>query len=181
MIPWRCMIHNERVAILQGTFWHQEHFREHDEWTISGFVHWAARPVTGGSLNFLDHKAFNGVNTMIGNVKNSLWGSCHTLGAKHLPRHLAEYCFRFNHRFELKRMITQLGRAVVASPPMPCRLLKMAEGHGQSGCRKGTNIVRAQRPRSGSTTRLAGPQFWHAMWQFKYLYKSATYRYMDGV
>ncbi|WP_410198480.1 transposase [Aeromonas caviae] len=74
--------------------------------------------------------AFNWVNTMIGNVKNSLRGSCHTLGAKHLPRHLAEYCFRFNHRFDLKSMFVELGHAVVASPPMPYRLLKLAEGHG---------------------------------------------------
>lgn len=86
--------------------------------------------VTGGNLDWLDHPAFNWVNTMIGNVKNSLRGSCHTLGAKHLPRHLAEYCFRFNHRFDLKSMLVELGHAVVASPPMPYRLLKLAEGHG---------------------------------------------------
>ncbi len=86
--------------------------------------------VTGGNLDLLDHKAFNWVNTMIGNVKNSLRGSCHKLGAKHLPRHLAEYCFRFNHRFDLKSMMVQLGHAVVASPAIPYRLLKMAEGHG---------------------------------------------------
>ncbi|MDX7824183.1 IS1595 family transposase, partial [Aeromonas caviae] len=83
-----------------------------------------------GNLDWLDHPAFNWVNTMIGNVKNSLRGSCHTLGAKHLPRHLAEYCFRFNHRFDLKSMLVELGHAVVASPPMPYRLLKLAEGHG---------------------------------------------------
>ncbi len=63
-------------------------------------------------------------------LKNSLRGSCHKLGAKHLPRHLAEYCFRFNHRFDLKSMLVELGHAVMASPPMPYRLLKLAEGHG---------------------------------------------------
>ncbi len=51
-----------------------------------------------GNLDWLDHPAFNWVNTMIGNMKNSLRGSCHTLGAKHLLRYLAECCFRFNHR-----------------------------------------------------------------------------------
>ena len=30
------------------------------------------------------------------------------LGARHLPRHLAEYCFRFNHRFDLKSMLVEL-------------------------------------------------------------------------
>ncbi len=86
--------------------------------------------VTGGDLELLDHKAFNWVNTMIGNVKNSLRGSCHAIGAKHLPRHLAEYCFRFNRRFELKKILGLLGQAVMISPPMPYRLLKLAEGHG---------------------------------------------------
>ncbi|MEA9421842.1 IS1595 family transposase, partial [Aeromonas sp. PS2Canimalfood6] len=37
---------------------------------------------------------------------------------------------RFNHRFDLKSMLVELGHAVVASPPMPYRLLKLAEGHG---------------------------------------------------
>ena len=35
-----------------------------------------------------------------------------------------------NHRFDLKRMMVQLGHVVVASPVMPYRILKMAEGHG---------------------------------------------------
>ncbi|MGL5525827.1 MAG: IS1595 family transposase, partial [Aeromonas veronii] len=43
---------------------------------------------------------------------------------------LAEYYFRFNHRFDLKNMLVELGRSVVASPPMPYRLLKLTEGHG---------------------------------------------------
>ena len=62
---------------------------------------------------------------------------CEKLAAGRLPyaraeaftRHLAEYCFRFNHRFDLKSMLVELGHAVVASPPMPYRLLKLA-GHG---------------------------------------------------
>ena len=85
--------------------------------------------VTGGNLDSLEHPTFNWVNTMIGNVKNSLWGSCHTLGEKHLSRYSVEYYFRFNHRFELKNMLVELGHAVLASPPMSYRLLHMAEGH----------------------------------------------------
>lgn len=57
---------------------------------------------TGGNLDMLEHPAFKWVNTMIGNVKSSLRGSCHSIAAKHLPRHLAEYCFRFNNRFDLR-------------------------------------------------------------------------------
>lgn len=87
--------------------------------------------VTGGNLDLLVHLTFNWVNMMIEEkVRNSLLGSYHTLGAKHLPRHLAEYSFRFIHRFDLNRVLVELGHAVVTSPLMPYRLLKLAEGHG---------------------------------------------------
>ncbi len=46
--------------------------------------------VTGGNLDLLEHLSFNWVSTMIGNVQNSLRGSCHTLGTKPLPNHLTE-------------------------------------------------------------------------------------------
>ncbi len=45
-------------------------------------------------------------------------------------RQLAEYCFRFNRHFDFKSMLVEFGHTVVASPPMPYRLLKLAEGHG---------------------------------------------------
>lgn len=57
--------------------------------------------ITEGNLDWREHPAFNWVNTIIENVKSSLRGSCHTL---YLPKHLTEYCFRFNHRFDLKSM-----------------------------------------------------------------------------
>ncbi len=84
----------------------------------------------GGRLELLDHAAFRWVNTVLGNIKNSLHGSCHTLGKRHIPRHLAEYCFRFNNRFDLSGMLTKLGAAAAITPPMPYRLLKLAEDHG---------------------------------------------------
>ncbi|MDX7803158.1 IS1595 family transposase, partial [Aeromonas caviae] len=37
---------------------------------------------------------------------------------------------RFNHRFDLKSMLVELGHSVVARPPMPYLLLKLAECHG---------------------------------------------------
>ncbi|GKR04411.1 MULTISPECIES: IS1595 family transposase [Aeromonas] len=84
----------------------------------------------GGRLELLDHAAFRWVNTMLGNIKNSLHGSCHKLGQRHIPRHLAEYCFRFNNRFDLSGMLAKLGAAAAITPPMPYRLLKLAEDHG---------------------------------------------------
>ncbi|MFZ1575378.1 MAG: IS1595 family transposase, partial [Chromatiaceae bacterium] len=36
-------------------------------------------------------------------------------------------CYRFNRRFDLAAMLPRLGWAAVRTPPMPHRLLKMAE------------------------------------------------------
>lgn len=85
---------------------------------------------TGGDLEKLEHPTYIWVNTMIGNVKNSLRGSCHAIAAKHLPRYLAEYCFRFNNRFNLRSLLPKLAKAAVNTPPMPYRLLRLAEGCG---------------------------------------------------
>ena len=67
---------------------------------------------------------------MIGNVKNSLTGSYHSINPKHLPRYLAEYCYRFNRRFDLRSMMPRLGYIAARTCPMPERLLKLAEASG---------------------------------------------------
>lgn len=72
--------------------------------------------VASGKFELLDHKAFNRVNTMIGKVKNSLRGSCHAIGAKHFPRYLAEYCFRFNNRFDLRAILPNLPKPQSGHP-----------------------------------------------------------------
>lgn len=85
---------------------------------------------TGGDLTKLEHPAFNWVNTMIGNVKNSLRGSWHAIAPRHLPSHLAEYCFRSNNRYNLRRLLPSLEKAAVKTPPMSYKLLKLAELSG---------------------------------------------------
>jgi len=75
-------------------------------------------------------EAFIWVNTMIGNVKNAMVGTYHAINHKHLPRYLAEFCYRFNRRFELQDMLERLAYVAVRTPPMQMRLLKMAELHG---------------------------------------------------
>ena len=50
-------------------------------------------------------------------------------GTEHLPRYLAEFCWRFNHRFDLAGLLERLGAAAAATPPMPYRLVKLAEVH----------------------------------------------------
>jgi hypothetical protein len=64
---------------------------------------------------------------VLGNVTNSLHYSYHQFCGKHLPRYLGEFCYRFNRRFDLAAMLPRLGWATVRIPPMPHRLLKMAE------------------------------------------------------
>jgi len=86
--------------------------------------------VTGGGPTSVTLETFTWVNTMIGNVKKSIHGSYHAISEKHLPRYLAEFCYRFNRRFKLEDMIPRLGYAAVRTPPMPERLLRVAEAWG---------------------------------------------------
>lgn len=69
------------------------------------------------------------VDTVLGNVKNAMHGTYHAIRAKHLPRYLAEFCWRFNQRFDLAGMLERLAAAAAQTPPMPYRLVKLAEAH----------------------------------------------------
>lgn len=86
--------------------------------------------VTGGGPNSVKRPEFLWVNTMIGNVKNAILGVYHAMNHKHLPRYLAEYCYRFNRRFDLQQMLSRLIYVAARTPPMPYRLLKLAETSG---------------------------------------------------
>jgi|GEM_PF-2222532 len=57
---------------------------------------------------------FKWVNTIIGNVKNALHGTFHAISKKHFPRYLAEFCYRFNRRYNLEQMVARFG--YVAGP-----------------------------------------------------------------
>lgn len=85
--------------------------------------------VTGGGAASVELEDFRWLNTIIGNVKNVLHGTYHKASPQHLPRYLAEFCYRFNRRFDLAAMLVRLGRAAVHTPPMPYRLLSLAEAH----------------------------------------------------
>ena len=93
----------------------------------AGREHYAI--VTGGGPDSVTIPELSWVNTIIGNVKNALTGTYHAIRAKHLPRYLAEFSYRFNRRFKLEEMIPRLGYAAVRTPPMPFRLLRLAELH----------------------------------------------------
>ena len=70
---------------------------------------------------------FKWLNIILGNVKNALHGTYHAISARHLPRYLAEFCYRFNRRFCLHAMVEQLAAVAITTSPIPQRLLKLAE------------------------------------------------------
>ena len=86
--------------------------------------------VTGGGPHSATREEFAWVDTLIGNVRNAIHGSHHAIDPRHLPRYLAEFCYRFNRRFDLRAMMPRFLHAAVRTPPMPARLLKLAEAYG---------------------------------------------------
>lgn len=54
-------------------------------------------------------------------------GTFHAVNFKHLPRYLAEFNYKFNRRYNLESIIERLAFANLVSPPIPTRLLKLAE------------------------------------------------------
>jgi hypothetical protein len=84
---------------------------------------------TGGGPASVELPEMSWVNTIIGNVKGTQRGSYHNASGQHLPRYLAEFCYRFNRRFNLAAMLPRLAYAALRTPPMPYRLLKLAEPH----------------------------------------------------
>ena len=71
--------------------------------------------------------ALQWVNIILGNLKNAMHGTYHAIRGKHLPRYLAEFNHRFNRRFHLDQLVDQLLQDAVRTPPMPQRLVKLAE------------------------------------------------------
>jgi ISXO2-like transposase domain len=85
------------------------------------------RHVTGSDRAAARHAAFRWTNTMLANIKNSLSAAHRAVSAKHLPRYLGSFAWRFNRRFALQAIHERLAVAATTTPPMPYRLLKLAE------------------------------------------------------
>ncbi len=84
---------------------------------------------TGGGPDAVKFEEFKSVNTALGNIKTSIRGTYHAIGAKHVPRYLAQFQYRYNRRYKLEDMIPRLTWVALRTPPMPYRLLKLAEFH----------------------------------------------------
>lgn len=83
--------------------------------------------VTGSSRKSAEDPTFRWVNTALGNIKSALTGTYRQVAPKHVPRYLSEFQYRFNRRYDLAGMLTRLCHSAVRTPPMPYRLLVMAE------------------------------------------------------
>src|SRR5207244_10161598 len=71
--------------------------------------------------------AFKWVNTTLGNIKSAITGTYRAIRDKHVPRYLAEFEYRFNRHYDLAAMMPRLAYVALRTPPMPYRLLRVAE------------------------------------------------------
>ncbi|WP_027193383.1 transposase, partial [Megalodesulfovibrio gigas] len=84
-------------------------------------------PVAGSGTKAVRDTVFKWANTMLGNIKAALTGTYRAIRPRHAPRYLASFAYRFNRRYDLAAMITRLTCIGLRTPPMPQRLLKLAE------------------------------------------------------
>lgn len=85
------------------------------------------RHITGGGKASASHPAFRWVNTLLGNVKNAITGTYHAIRGQHAARYLAEFEYRFNRRYDLKSLTERFLVIALKTPPLPYRLLKLAD------------------------------------------------------
>jgi ribosomal protein L37AE/L43A len=84
--------------------------------------------VTGSGRAAAQHPSFRWVNTIISNAKRAISGTYHAFKfAKYARAYLAEFAFRFNHRFDLSRISLALIRACATSLPRNAQWIKAAE------------------------------------------------------
>ena len=89
--------------------------------------HWSI--ATGGGPSSVEKQEFTWVNTMLGNIKNAIHGTYHSIHGKHLGRYLGAFAYRFNRRFELDRMIERFAYVACRTAPLPRKFAVMAEEH----------------------------------------------------
>jgi len=93
--------------------------------TEAGCAHTPVK--TGGGAKAAKNPRFKWVNTVLGNIKAAIVGTYRAVRAKHAPRYLAEFEYRFNRRYRLEAMIERLAYVSLRTAPMPYKLLKLAD------------------------------------------------------
>ncbi len=82
---------------------------------------------TGSGAKAAKNPRFKWVNTVLSNIKAAMVGTYRAVRPKHAPRYLAEFEYRYNRRYRLETMIDRLAYVLLRTPPMPYRLLKLAD------------------------------------------------------
>ncbi len=85
--------------------------------------------MTGGGFQNITKEEFTWVNTTISNVNNAITETYHAIKPQHLPRYLAEFCYRFNWRLHLEDMLPWFASIAVRTPALSNKLLKLAESY----------------------------------------------------
>jgi hypothetical protein len=86
-----------------------------------------ARTLTGRSETL---PCFRWVNTVLGNLKTAIRGTCHAIRRPYVPRVLAEFQWRFNRRADMAAMLDKLLDAAVRHAPRPYVQLRLSEMDG---------------------------------------------------
>ena len=73
----------------------------------------------------VERPEFRWVNTILGNVKNAMRGTYHTVRPKYARRHLSEFEHRFNRRFDLPDIVPRLVYVALRTLPLPGNILKL--------------------------------------------------------
>jgi len=66
---------------------------------------------------------FKWVNTGLGNVQSAIKATLRSCDARHTPRYLAAFEWRYNRRFELRENLVRLARATMMIAPQPRKIL----------------------------------------------------------
>ncbi len=84
--------------------------------------------VTGGGRQGAQAPQLHWVNTLLGNFTTSMAGAYHAFDhAKYAQRYLAEFCYRFNRRFDLAAMLPRLLKALTTTRPLPMTRRRVPE------------------------------------------------------
>ncbi len=88
---------------------------------------------TGGGKGSCQTPGMSWVNTLLGNGKRAIDGTDHASDPAYVGRYLAEFAYRFNRRYQLADLVPRLAYAAAYTPPLPRRLLTLADTARQSG------------------------------------------------
>lgn len=80
--------------------------------------------ISGGGRKAAEKPCFKWVNTALGNIKSALVGTYRHVSAKHAPRYLAQFEYRFNRRNDLAGMLDRLAWVSLRTGPKPYRVIK---------------------------------------------------------